>query len=78
MYYSQILSQKSRGTLAGLATFGQFFGNALVPMFYSSLLDSGGIQGVYYLILVIAIFFIIVLGFLYRLSKKSMKNNDKT
>lgn len=78
MYYSQILSQKSRGTLAGLATFGQFIGNALVPMFYSSLLDSGGIQGVYYLILIIAIFFIIVLGLLYRLSKKGMKNNDKT
>ncbi len=70
MYYSQILSQESRGTLAGLATFGQFIGNALVPIFYSFLLNSGGIQAVYYTILIIALFFIIVLGLLYHLSKK--------
>ena len=70
MYYSQILSQESRGTLAGLTTFGQFIGNALVPIFYSFLFNSGGIQAVYYTILIIALFFIIVLGLLYHLSKK--------
>lgn len=71
MYYSQILSQESRGTLAGLATFGQFIGTALIPIFYTFILNSGGIQAVYYTVLIISLFLIIVLGLLYKMS------NDK-
>ena len=68
MYYSQILSQESRGTLAGLVTFGQFIGTALIPIFYTFLLNSGGIQAVYYTVLIISLILIIALGLLYKMS----------
>jgi MFS family permease len=70
MYYSQILSKESRGTLAGLATFGQFIGNALVPITYDYIFYSGGVQAVYYTVLIVTLFLIIVLGFLYNIAKK--------
>ncbi len=68
MYYSQILSIKSRGTLAGLATFGQFIGTALIPITYDYFFHFGGIQAVYYTVLIISLFLIIVLGLLYKMS----------
>jgi len=70
MYYSQILSKESRGTLAGLATFGQFIGNALVPITYDYIFYSGGVQAVYYTVLIVTLFLIIVLEFLYNIAKK--------
>ena len=69
MYYSQILSKESRGTLAGLATFGQFIGNALVPITYDYLFYSGGVQAVYYTVLIISFLLVAILVLLYRLAK---------
>ncbi len=69
MYYSQILSQESRGTLAGLVTFGQFIGTALIPITYDYLFHSGGIQAVYYSVMIISILFVGVLGLLYKLTR---------
>jgi len=75
MYYSQILSRESRGTLAGLATFGQFIGNALIPITYDYIFHSGGVQAVYYVILIVSFLLFGVLGLLYRISIS--KNNQE-
>jgi len=70
MYYSQILSKESRGTLAGLATFGQFIGTALIPLFFTSLLNSGGIQAIYYVVLILTFLLVGILSLLFKFSKQ--------
>jgi MFS family permease len=70
MYYSQILSKQSRGTLAGLATFGQFIGTALIPLFFTSLLNAGGIQAIYYVVFILTILLVGILSLLFKFSKQ--------
>lgn len=70
MYYSQILSKGRRGTLAGLGTFGQFIGNALIPITYDYIYYSGGIQAVYFTILFVSFLLVGVFGLLFKLSKQ--------
>ena len=78
MYYSQILSRESRGTLAGLATFGQFIGNALVPITYDYIFYSGGIQAIYYVVLIALIPLSIILVLLYRFSTYNKDQENKS
>jgi len=69
MFYSQTLSKERRGALAGLATAGQFIGIALVPTTYESFYNSGGIGLVYLVIFIISIFLLVIMSFLYILTK---------
>ncbi len=68
-YYSQVLSPKRRGVLAGSLTTGYFTGIALVPTTLAPFSIIFGITGVYIAILVISMFFLIVTFLLYILAK---------
>ncbi|TFG12283.1 MAG: MFS transporter [Promethearchaeota archaeon] len=70
MYCSQIISKESRGTLAGLATFGQFIGNALIPITYDYIFHYGGIRAVYYVVIIVMFLLIGILGLLYNSSRQ--------
>ena len=70
MFYSQTLSLERRGTLAGLATTGQFVGTALVPIIYEPFFNQEGILLVYFIIVIVAILLTIILGSLYLVSKR--------
>ncbi|MFX1390045.1 MAG: MFS transporter [Promethearchaeota archaeon] len=69
-FYSQILSPKNRGALAGSLTASYFTGIALVPMTLVPLSNNFGINYVYLIILIISIFFIIVTFLLYLFSNR--------
>jgi MFS family permease len=64
MYYSQIFSKKRRGALAGLVTAAQFIGTALIVITYDWTFHSGGIQLVYFQVLIISIFLVLMLTLL--------------
>ncbi|MFX1459997.1 MAG: MFS transporter [Promethearchaeota archaeon] len=70
MYYSQTLSKYRRGALAGLTTAGQFIGIALVPIMYALIYLHGGIQAVYFTVLLISFLLVLVIVILYILAKK--------
>ena len=71
-YYSQVLSPKRRGALAGSLTAGYFTGIALVPTTLAPFSNIYGINGVYIAILIISIIFIGVMILLYILAKRSI------
>jgi len=70
MYYSQIISPKRRGALAGLVTAGYFIGIALVPILYEPFFLEGGVNLVYVVILAISTLLIITVGSLYFLVRR--------
>ncbi|MFX1242187.1 MAG: MFS transporter [Promethearchaeota archaeon] len=69
-YYSQVLSPKRRGALAGSLTASYFTGIALVPFTLASFSVNFGITGVYLAILMASILFILVTLLLYLYSKR--------
>ena len=77
-YYSQVLSPKRRGALAGSLTASYFTGIAIVPMTLSPFSNNYGITGVYLAILLASIFFIIVTFLLYFYSKGVVTERVKT
>jgi MFS family permease len=77
-YYSQVLSPKRRGALAGSLTASYFTGIALVPMTLAPFSDNFGITGVYLAILISSIFFIIATFLLYFYSKHIVSEKEKT
>ncbi len=76
-YYSQVLSPKRRGALAGSLTASYFTGIALVPMTLAPFSDNYGITGVYLAILFASIIFIIVTFLLYIYSKRIVSESFK-
>jgi MFS family permease len=76
-YYSQVLSPKRRGALAGLLTAVYFIGIALVPTTLAPILELYGITGTYLSILGISVFFVISLFFLYKVAKHRVLNQEK-
>ncbi|MFW9827939.1 MAG: MFS transporter [Candidatus Thorarchaeota archaeon] len=76
-YYSQVLSPKGRGSLAGSLTASYFTGIALVPLTLSPFSENYNINGVYIVILIISILFIIVTFLLYIISKKIVSRENK-
>jgi MFS family permease len=68
-YYSQVLSPERRGALAGSLTASYFIGIALVPTTLAPISETYGITGVYFVILIISIIFVLVIILLYRLSR---------
>ncbi len=73
-YYSQILSPKRRGALAGLLTAGYFIGIALVPTTLAPISELYGITGIYLIILGISVLFVICLFLLYKVAKQRVLN----
>ncbi|MFX1525854.1 MAG: MFS transporter [Promethearchaeota archaeon] len=71
-YYSQVLSPKRRGALAGLLTAGYFIGIALVPTTLAPIAVMYGITGIYICVLGISGIFVITLFLLYRNAKKKV------
>jgi len=76
-YYSQILSPKRRGALAGLMTAGYFTGIALVPMTFTPFSNAFGITGIYIAILIISVIFIIVIMLLYFFTRSIVTDKQK-
>jgi len=74
-YYSQVLSPKRRGALAGSLTAGYFIGIALVPTTLAPFSYMLGITGVYLAILILSLIFIFVVIMLYTLAKKSIEES---
>jgi len=70
MFYSQTLSKKRRGALAGLTTAFQFIGIAFVPTTFDPFFNFGGISLVYIVILVISIVLLVFLILLYKFAKE--------
>jgi len=70
MFYSQTLSKKRRGALAGLTTACQFIGIAFVPMTLEPFFNSGGISLVYMIILMVSATLLVVLILLQKFAKK--------
>jgi DHA1 family bicyclomycin/chloramphenicol resistance-like MFS transporter len=77
MYYSQSLSIKRRGALAGLVTAGQFTGIALVPIIYNGAYHIGGIQLVYIAVSIVSLILLSVAILLYYFSKKVLIESNK-
>ena len=71
-YYSQVLSPKRRGALAGLLTAGYFIGIALVPTTLAPISDLYGITGIYISILIISVIFVISIFLLYKSAKRKV------
>jgi MFS family permease len=69
-YYSQVLSSKGRGALAGSLTASYFTGIALVPITLAPFSDMYGIVGIYFAILFVSILFVIITFLLYLYSRK--------
>jgi len=76
-YYSQILSPKRRGALAGLLTAGYFTGIALVPTTLAPLFTLYGITGVYICILGISILFVINISLLFKIARGKISNEEQ-
>ncbi|MFX0003915.1 MAG: MFS transporter [Candidatus Hermodarchaeota archaeon] len=76
-FYSQVLSPKRRGALAGSLTASYFTGIALVPITLAPFSDNWGITGVYIAILIASIFFIIITVLLYIYSKSVIVERNK-
>ncbi len=76
-YYSQVLSPKRRGVLAGSLTAGYFTGIALVPMTLAPFSNVFGINGVYIAIMIISIIFIIVIMLLYFFTRSIVSDKKK-
>jgi len=76
-YYSQVLSPKRRGVLAGSLTAGYFTGIALVPMTLAPFSNVFGINGVYIAIMVVSIIFIVVIMLLYFFTRSSVSDKKK-
>ncbi len=76
-YYSQVLSPKRRGALAGSLTASYFIGIALVPWTLAPFSNNYGITGVYLTILVASILFIIATFLLYIYSKHIISEKKK-
>ncbi len=77
-YYSQVLSPERRGVLAGLLTASYFTGIALVPTTLAPFSNTFGITGIYSVILIVSVIFIIVTILLYTLSKQIISENRKS
>ncbi len=77
-YYSQVLSPERRGVLAGLLTASYFTGIALVPTTLAPFSNIFGITGIYSVILIVSVIFIIVTILLYTLSKQVISENRKS
>jgi MFS family permease len=77
-YYSQVLSPKRRGALAGLLTAGYFIGIALVPTTLAPISDLYGITGIYIGILLISVLFVISIFLLYKSAKRKVLNQEPT
>jgi len=77
-YYSQVLSPERRGVLAGLLTASYFTGIALVPTTLAPFSNIFGITGIYSVILIVSVIFIIVTILLYTLSKQIISENRKS
>jgi len=77
-YYSQVLSPERRGVLAGLLTASYFTGIALVPITLAPFSNAFGITGIYSVILIASVIFIIVTILLYTLSKQIISENRKS
>ena len=75
-YYSQVLSPKRRGALAGLLTAGYFIGIALVPTTLAPVSDLYGITGIYICILVISVLFVISIFLLYKSAKRKVLKEE--
>jgi MFS family permease len=73
-YYSQILSPKRRGALAGLLTASYFTGIALVPTTLAPISELYGITGIYICILGISVLFSISVYLLYKVAKRKVLN----
>lgn len=73
MFYSQILSKKRRGALAGLTTAFQFIGIAFVPTTLEPFFNFGGISLVYIVIFIVSVVLVVVLILLYKFTKKVTK-----
>ncbi|MFX0049568.1 MAG: MFS transporter [Candidatus Hermodarchaeota archaeon] len=73
MFYSQILSKKRRGALAGLTTAFQFIGIAFVPTTLEPFFNFGGISLVYMVIFIVSVVLVVVLILLYKFTKKVTK-----
>ncbi|MDX1798825.1 MAG: MFS transporter [Candidatus Lokiarchaeia archaeon] len=71
-YYSQVISPKRRGVLAGSLTASYFTGIALVPITLAPFYDNFGIIGVYIAILVASILFIVITFLLYLYSNRNV------
>ncbi|MFW9819489.1 MAG: MFS transporter [Candidatus Thorarchaeota archaeon] len=76
-YYSQVLSPKRRGVLAGSLTAGYFTGIAVVPFTLAPFYDNFGITGVYLVILTTSILFISVTFLLYLYSRRIVSETEK-
>lgn len=76
-YYSQVLSPERRGVLAGFLTAGYFTGIALVPTTLAPFSNAFGITGIYSVILIASVIFIIVTILLYNLAKNIISENQK-
>ncbi|MFW9873440.1 MAG: MFS transporter [Candidatus Thorarchaeota archaeon] len=76
-YYSQILSPKRRGALAGLLTAGYFIGIALVPTSLAPISDMFGMPGIYLIILGISIIFVLTLFLLYIIAKRRIHKGEE-
>ncbi len=77
-YYSQVLSSERRGVLAGLLTASYFTGIALIPITLAPFSNAFGITGIYSVILIASVIFIIVTILLYSLSKQIISENRKS
>ncbi|MFX1339984.1 MAG: MFS transporter [Promethearchaeota archaeon] len=77
-YYSQVLSPKGRGSLAGSLTASYFTGIALIPITLTPFSENYNIGGVYIVILIISILFIIVTFLLYIISRNVILRKDNS
>jgi MFS family permease len=73
MFYSQTLSKKRRGALAGLTTAFQFIGIAFVPTTLEPFYNFGGIPLVYMVISMVSMVLLVVLLLLYKFATKVTK-----
>ncbi|MFW9968880.1 MAG: MFS transporter [Candidatus Odinarchaeota archaeon] len=77
-FYSQVLSPKRRGALAGSLTASYFIGIALVPITLSPFANYYGITGIYISIMCVSILFVIVIFLLYKYSKHLISHKIET
>jgi len=75
-YYSQVLSPKRRGALAGLLTAGYFSGIALVPTTLAPIYALYGITGIYICILGISVLFVIIISLLFKSARRKISNGE--
>lgn len=76
-YYSQILSPKRRGALAGLLTASYFIGIALVPFTLAPVSERFEITGIYFSILGISVLFVFILYLLYIIANRIIHKGEE-